>query len=115
MYYTVPLVGIFDLCQGLRLHLHWWDQKPAYDDAYMYTRRPANESKILNIMLPNHPLYMHIYMYLLMYAKSLVYKLNTINRSRSHTNLDTIIYALVTISSIHACESAHLWQWFHCL
>ena len=32
MYYTVPLVGIFDLCQGLRLRLHWWDQQPAYYD-----------------------------------------------------------------------------------
>ena len=32
MYYTIPLVGIFDPCQGLRLRLHWWDQQPAYDD-----------------------------------------------------------------------------------
>lgn len=29
--YTVPLVGMFDLYQGLRLHLRWWDQQPAYN------------------------------------------------------------------------------------
>ena len=43
----VPLVDMSDLCQGLRLHLHWWDQQPTYNG----TRRSSNlESNIAHIL-----------------------------------------------------------------